>query len=129
MARAKRQFIVAVVDDDAGTREAIESLLNSAGFRTSGYGSAEMFLCSRSARSAGCLVLDLRLPGMSGLDLYRKLIEERISVPALLLTADNDHDGRLRAEALAAGMLGVLHKPFDGDALLHFVQEVLDTSG
>ncbi len=124
MTRFNRQFIVAVVEDDAGFGRAIENLLNSAGFTTSRYDSAEMFLGSGGDRVPDCLVLDLCLPGMSGLELYRKLIEQRVFVPAVLLTADHDPDGRLRAKALAAGMLGVLHKPFDGDALVHFIQKV-----
>jgi FixJ family two-component response regulator len=124
MAKTKERFWVAVVDDDAGMREATQALLRSAGFRTSGFRSAETFLRSARARSAGCLLLDMHLSGISGLQLYSKLEDSGAVVPAILLTADSDRDGRLRARALAAGMLAVLHKPFASDVLLDLVQQV-----
>jgi FixJ family two-component response regulator len=123
MAKRKEQFWVAVVDDDAGMREATQALLRSAGYRTSSFRSAEAFLRAAPARSAGCLVLDMRLPGINGLQLYSKLRDSGVVVPAILLTADSDRDGRLRALALAAGMLALLHKPFASDVLLDLVQQ------
>jgi FixJ family two-component response regulator len=122
MAKTKRQFWVAVVDDDAGMREATQALLHSAGFRSSGYRSAELFLRSPRAHSAGCLILDLHLPGMSGLQLYSTLRTRGPAAPGILITGTHDPDGKLRAEALAAGMLGVLHKPYDSETLLQLVQ-------
>lgn len=126
MATGKRRPFVAVVDDDGGMREATVSLLNSAGFRTSAYWSGEAFLRSRRARKTDCLVLDMRLPGMSGLQLYRTLRAEGFEAPTVLLTADHDRGGRLRTEALAAGILAVLYKPYDGDTLVDFVQAALE---
>lgn len=125
MAKTKRQFWVAVVDDDAGMREGTQALLDSAGYRSSGYRSAEAFLRSQRARSAGCLILDMQLPGMSGLQLYRTLRARGLTAPGILVTGANDREGRLRADALAAGMLGVLHKPFQGDSLLQLVGETV----
>jgi FixJ family two-component response regulator len=124
MAKQKEQFWVAVVDDDVGMREATQALLGSAGYRTSGFRSAEAFLRPARARSAGCLVLDMQLPGINGLQLYSELRNRGVVVAAILLTADSDDDGRLRARALAAGMLAVLHKPFASDLLLDLVQQV-----
>jgi FixJ family two-component response regulator len=104
--------------------EATQALLGSAGYRTSGFRSAEAFLRAARGRSAGCLVLDMRLPGISGLQLYSELKDSGVVVPAILLTADSDRGGRLRAQALAAGMLALLHKPFASDLLLDLVQQV-----
>jgi FixJ family two-component response regulator len=123
MAKTKRQFWVAVVDDDAGMRQGTQALLHSAGYRSSAYASAEAFLRSRRARSAGCLILDMQLPGMSGLQLYRTLCARGPAAPGILVTGAHDREGRLRIEALAAGMLGVLHKPYHSEALLQLVQQ------
>ena len=129
MAKAKVQFWVAVVDDDAGMREATQALLGSAGYLTYGFHSAEAFLSVAGTRSGGCLILDMQLPGINGLQLYGKLRDRAIVVPAILLTADSDDDGQLRARALAAGMRAVLHKPFASDLLLDLVQQVLKQHG
>jgi len=126
MATGTRRPFVAVVDDDVGMREATEALLNSAGFRTSAYSSAEAFLRSRRARKADGLVLDMRLPGITGLQLYRKLREQGLAVPTVLLTADRDRGGRLHTEASAAGILAVLYKPYDGDTLVNLVQAAFE---
>jgi CheY-like chemotaxis protein len=67
----------------------------------------------------------MHLPGISGLQLYRQLIQRRKRVPAILLTADWDSDGRLRAEASAAGMLGILYKPFDADTLIQLIRSAV----
>lgn len=124
MAKARRQFWVAVVDDDAGMRVATQALLGSAGFRTSGYRSAETFLRSARARSAGCLVLDMHMPGLTGIQLYEKLRARGPAPPGILLTADSDYGGALAAAAAAAGMLAVLHKPTASETLLQLVQKV-----
>jgi FixJ family two-component response regulator len=121
----KHQLVV-IVDDDAGVREATESLLNSAGFATACYESAEAFLGARLGRKARCLVLDLHLPGMSGLELYAAIRAEGLGTPVILLTATHDPGGELLAGALSAGIAGVLYKPFDGDALVSLVQAAID---
>ncbi|HVY80609.1 MAG TPA: response regulator [Steroidobacteraceae bacterium] len=124
MAKTKRQFWVAVVEDDAGMREALQALLEAAGFPTSGYGSAEAFLRSARARAAGCILVDMHLPGMSGLQFYRGLRARGPAPPGILLTAHRDGDGRLQAEAKAAGMSGVLYKPFTAEALLQLLRPI-----
>jgi FixJ family two-component response regulator len=126
MVRRKRQFFVAVVDDDAGMRVATHDLLSANGFRTRGFSSAEQFLCSRDAAKAGCLVLDLRLPGMSGLDLQRRLQAMGLSLPAIFATAEDDAGGKLQVSLLQAGALAVLRKPFKSEELLRLVQVAFD---
>ena len=121
MATARRHSFVAVVEDDASMRKAIESLLRSAGFKVASFASAETFLRSSSARKANFLVLDLRLPGLSGLELHARLRHEGVETPTVLVTGDRDN-GELRARALAAGVLAVLYKPFDADELLRLAQ-------
>jgi FixJ family two-component response regulator len=121
MAKTKLKFWVAVVDDDAGMRKATRALLDSAGYRNSAYRSAEQFLRSSPAQSAGCLILDMHLPGMSGLQLYRVLRERGSAASGILVTGAHDHDGLLRTEALAANMLALLHKPYESDTLLQLV--------
>ncbi len=125
MATGKQSF-VAVVDDDVSVREAIVALLNSAGFTTLGYPSAEAFLRSKRARKARCLLLDMRLPGKSGLQLHCQLREQGRDTPTFLLTADHDRDGRLRAQALDAGIVAVLYKPFDAEALVRLVKSAFE---
>jgi FixJ family two-component response regulator len=126
MARRNRQFFIAVVDDDAGMRAATRDLLNSNGFRTQGFSSAELFLRSRRGREAACLVLDLRLPGMSGLELQRELYARDVAIPTIFATAEDDADGQLHTQLLQAGAMGVLHKPFDPEQLLRLVQTALE---
>jgi FixJ family two-component response regulator len=123
MVKAKGRLLVAVVDDNADMRDAIEVLLSSAGFRTCAYPSAESFLRSKRARAARCLVLDLQLPGLDGFGLCRALRERGDNIPIILVTADTDR--KLAAKAAAAGMLGVLSKPFAADALLQLVHDAV----
>jgi FixJ family two-component response regulator len=121
MSTQPAQRLVAVVDDDVGLRDAISSLLRSVGLRVECFGSAEDFLQSASRTFAACLVLDLRLPGMSGLDLLRHLAASGASIAAVMLTGQPDPDGRIRDEALQAGAAQLLYKPFDDAALLSVV--------
>jgi FixJ family two-component response regulator len=114
----KRQFLVAVVDDDAGVRAAIQNLLESNGFRCWGFSSAEQFLRSRQRTKAGCLILDLRLLGMSGLQLYRALQGKGQTIPVIFVTAEDDAKKQLsQAPAVA-----VLDKPFDSEELVRLVR-------
>lgn len=104
-------------------REATRALLRSAGIRATCYRSAEGFLRSPRARTAGCLVLDLRLPGISGLQLHCRLRDAGLAIPSILLTAERDPDKRVSREALAAGMLAVLPKPSMGDELVSLLRQ------
>lgn len=114
---------VIVVDDDDAVREAMESLLRSSGWRVTGFASAEDFLRSASPRGVGCLILDINLPGMSGLELQRHLVRgEWQSVPVIFITAHSDRDGRMRQQAMQGGARAFLSKPFLDDVLLDAVR-------
>jgi FixJ family two-component response regulator len=127
MAKLKRQFLVVVVDDDAGLLEATDDLLSSNGFRARGFSSAEEFLESRLAGEAGCLVLDLRLPGMSGLELYRELRSRGLRLPVIFATADEDAAALLQVKTLEAGAMALLPKPCNSEELLRLVQVAFDS--
>lgn len=118
--------LVSVVDDDASVRQALEGLLRSGGYRVRSFASAEEFLGSPQVRTTGCLILDLRLPGMDGLELQQRLVEGGHRFPIVILTAHGDEDTRSRA--LAAGVVALMPKPFDGEALLRNVEAALETA-
>jgi FixJ family two-component response regulator len=117
---------VSVVDDDESVRQALAALLRSAGFRVTTFVSAEEFLGSPHVGATGCLILDLRLPGMSGLELQQRLVSAGRRFPIVILTAHGDDAARSRA--LAAGATAFMPKPFDGEALLSTVQSALKTT-
>jgi FixJ family two-component response regulator len=118
--------VVAVVDDEDAVREAMEGLLRSVGFETEGFGSAEAFLSCRRRTRFSCIILDIDLPGMSGLELQQRLIASGTSVPIVFITAYDDGDGRMQAQALASGAAGFFRKPFDDEALLSIIRYTLD---
>ena len=126
MAIRNRHFFVAIVDDDAGVRRAIQNLLSSDGFRTRGFSSAEQFLRSRDGRRAGCLILDVQLPRMSGLALQRDLQAQGSTIPVILVTAAGVDPGGRRRQRARAGTLAVLAKPFDPERLLQLVRSVFE---
>ena len=115
--------VVSIVDDDASLRRSVRNLLRSVGFRVETFASAEEFLRSAERENTGCLVVDLRMTGMSGLDLLWHLAAANVRVPAVILTAHGDE--QIRQRCLGAGAVAFLDKPFRGDALLDAVQTVL----
>ena len=118
---------VVVVEDDASMRQAIERVLRAGGFDSLTFASAEVVIEADAAATADCLILDVRLPGMSGLELYRRLAASEGKVPAIFITA---HDGpAVREEAGRLGAGGFLPKPFSGRALLDAVNRVLGVKG
>ena len=119
--------IVAIVDDDESLRRSLRNLLGSVGFRVETFASAEAFLGSVLQAETGCLVLDLRMPGMSGLDLLRHLSGTGTRIPTVVLTAHGDDEARQRS--LQAGAVAFLNKPFNGNALLAAVRTALDQGG
>jgi two-component system response regulator FixJ len=127
--REKRKVVVAaksvisVVDDDQSVRESLASLLRSMGFEVRTFASAQDFLASDEARATGCLLLDLRMPGMGGLELQQHLAAADVRVPIVFLTAHGDEEARARA--LRAGAVDFLTKPFSEKALLDSVHAAL----
>jgi len=112
---------VFLVDDDPAIRESICDLLDSAGIRTCCYSSAEEFLSQLSSASQGCLLLDVRLPGMSGMELQGLLLERRVALPIILMTAHGDIP--MVRKALKSGAVEFLTKPFQDRELLDSVRQ------
>jgi FixJ family two-component response regulator len=115
--------VVSVVDDDESVRQAIEGLLRSAGLQVAAFASAEEFLRSRHLQTAACLILDLQMPGMGGLELQKRLAQAGHRIPVVILTAHGDDHAR--TNALRAGAVAFMPKPFDGEVLLRAVEAAL----
>lgn len=115
--------LVAVIDDDNSVRESSESLIRSAGFAVRVFDSAEQFLNSPYLQKAACLVLDVRMPGMSGPELRRNLLSEGYEVPVIFITAAADEE--VRARELTNGAVAYLTKPFDEEELLPAIHKAL----
>jgi len=116
--------IVFVIDDDAGMRAAIEGLLESVGLRSESFGSAREFLDRPDAGGPCCIVLDVRLPGESGLDFQRKLTEAGVETPIIFITAHGDIPMSVRA--MKSGAVEFLTKPFRDQDLLDAIQQALE---
>jgi FixJ family two-component response regulator len=114
--------LIAIVDDEPALREAAESLFKSCGFKAESFASGEEFLRSGCGKRAACIVLDVRLPGMTGLEMQRRLLAEGLQVPIVFMTAQFDADGHLRAAAMGAGASAFLHKPLGAHDLLGAVR-------
>jgi FixJ family two-component response regulator len=118
--------LIAVVDDDDALRNSLDDLLQSVGFRVQGFASAEAFLQAQPAPETACLLLDVRLPGMNGLELQRQLGGMHWRIPIIFVTAYADDD--VRAHALAAGAIAVLSKPCREADLLYAIDVALKQS-
>ena len=116
--------LVAVVDDDISVRESLESLIRSVGMEVRVFASAEEFLNSAQPRKADCLVLDVRLPGMSGVELHHHLLARNRKLPVIFITA-HASDDCARLEARSDWTVAYLTKPFDEDELLDAVHAAL----
>jgi FixJ family two-component response regulator len=115
--------LVAIVDDDELFRRSVERLVRSAGFRVEAFGSAEEFLECGASSGTACLVLDLTLPGMNGLELQQRLIKAGRRMPVVFVSAHGD--SVLRAHALRAGAIAFLKKPFDDSTLLDALERAV----
>ncbi len=115
--------IVFVVDDDLSMREALESLVRSAGFKVETFASAQDFLARRRADVPSCLVLDVRLPGLSGLDLQKRIVEANREIPIVFITGHGDVPTSVRA--MKAGAVEFLIKPFSDQDLLDAIQQAI----
>jgi FixJ family two-component response regulator len=115
---------VFVVDDDAGMRASIEGLLKSAGLRSQSFGAAEEFLRSNRPEVPSCLVLDVSLPGINGLDFQHKLAGAGVQIPIIFITGHGDIP--MTVKAMKSGAVEFLTKPFDDQDLLDAIQQALD---
>jgi FixJ family two-component response regulator len=116
--------LISVVDDDISVRESLQCLIRSFGFAVEAYASAEEFLKSDHLRNTRCLILDVRMPGMSGLELQRRLVASHREIPVIFITAHGD--GAARSQSLKDGAVDYLLKPFREEALLQAIQAALN---
>ena len=123
MARERQEKMVAVVDDDESFRGALQRLLKSAGLSVQSFGSAEAFLDSGQQHETGCLISDIRMSGMSGLELQSKLNSDHCPIPTIFITAHGDE--KMRLQAMRGGAVKFLAKPFEGETLLEAVRVAL----
>lgn len=119
--------MISIVDDDAGVRESISSLVRSAGFRVAAFPSAEEFLAAEDTKDAKCLMLDVRMPQMSGLELQAYLDTAARRIPIIFATGYADEAEQNRA--LNHGAVAFLHKPFGDDALFAAMRLALGETG
>jgi FixJ family two-component response regulator len=116
---------IAIVDDDAAVRAALDSLVRSLGFVAFAFESAENFLDSPRVGDSACLIADVQMPGMSGLDLQDRLVERGSGIPIVFITAFPDQ--AIRSRVQAGGALGLLEKPFCGRAMIELLRQALAT--
>ena len=125
--KTKERARVSIVDDDESVREAIKSLLKSVGLNAEVFSSANDFLNSDRIDNTDCLILDLCMPGMSGLELQDRLVSSAYRIPIIFITA-HAQDMEARNRALQAGALDFLCKPFDEETLLDHVYSALEAA-
>src|SRR5215475_8112429 len=123
MALKVPRHIISVVDDDASTRRSTTLLIESLGFQAAGFESADSFLKSTQLQESSCLVIDVRMPGMDGLQLQSYLAAAGYKIPIIFITAYDDTESR--RQAMQAGAVAFLEKPFTSDILLETVRSAL----
>ena len=121
--KMSEDIVVSIVDDDISVRRSTRRLLRSSGFRAEAFASAEEFLDSKSRAETACLILDLRMPGMNGLELQRRLSQNGHGVPIIFLSAQaSEEDER---SALSAGAIHFLRKPISKEDLLNAIRDAI----
>jgi FixJ family two-component response regulator len=125
MAIQGKAKMVAIIDDDDLMRTALQGLLKSAGLLAQAFASADEFLKSGHQHDTACLITDIRMPGMSGLELQAKLNVDHCRIPTIFITAHGD--AKMRMQAMRAGAVEFLAKPFDDEALLESVRAALES--
>jgi FixJ family two-component response regulator len=125
VATEEKPKVVAIVDDDELIRDALHGLMKAAGFRALAFASAEEFLNSGEQERTACLIADIRMPGMSGLELQATLNKDHHRIPIIFITAQGDE--KMRMQALRAGAVEFLTKPIDDEALLDSIRAALDS--
>jgi FixJ family two-component response regulator len=123
MATQGKAKLIAIVDDDASVRNALLGLMKAVGVPAQAFASAEEFLSSGVQRNTACLITDIRMPGMSGLDLQARLNSDHSRIPTIFITAHGDVE--MKMHAMRAGAVEFLAKPFSDDALLEHVKAAL----
>jgi|SRR6266404_1092629 len=121
----KNHKAIAIVDDDELMRSAFQGLLKAVGLPAYAFASAEEFLSSGQQHQIGCLIADIQMPGISGLELQAKLNAENCRIPTIFITAHGDE--KMRLQALRAGAVEFLAKPFDDEALLESIRVALES--
>jgi len=116
--------MISIVDDDPSVREATKGLVRSLGYGAAAFASAEDFLQSDHVNDTACLITDVQMPGLSGVELQNRLIAQGNCTPIIFITAFPEQ--RIRARALEAGAVGFLSKPFDEDRLIEYIQAALN---
>ena len=119
--------LISIVDDDESIRESTKGLIRSLGYQAATFSSAEEFLQSDSVDRTACLITDVQMPGLSGIDLQRGLIAQGVRMPTIFITAFPEEE--TRARAMKAGALGYLSKPFSEDSLLKCLDTAFRSSG
>ena len=119
--------MISIVDDDESIRESTKGLVRSFGYKAATFASAEEFLQSDSLDSTSCLITDVQMPGLSGIDLQRGLIARGVQMPTIFITAFPEEE--TRAHAMKAGALGYLSKPFSEETLLQCLNTALGSPG
>lgn len=119
--------LISVVDDDDSVRESLSGLIRSVGLKVTVFASAEEFLNSDHLADTDCLILDVRMPGMNGLELQRHLAANHYAIPVIFITAHGDEEARVRA--LNGGAVEYLLKPFSEEALLRAIETALNSNG
>ena len=120
----KGPALISIVDDDESIRKGLGRLFRSVGFDVDGFASAEEFLNSGDLQGSSCLILDLRMPGMGGLELQSRLLAGNCRIPVIFLTANGDEQAR--AQALKAGAIDFVSKPFNEESLIRDVNKAVD---
>jgi FixJ family two-component response regulator len=127
MERAGKTQLIAVVDDDESVRNAVQGVLKSVGMKARTFASAQDFLDSSQRGATACLITDVQMPGMTGLELQATLAKADDRIPIIFITAYGNV--RTRTQAMSAGAVAFLEKPFDDDVLLENVRAALHTTG
>ena len=124
MSSEQSSRLIAIVDDDKSIQTALQDLIESEGLSTLCFDSAEQFLDSGAQRKAACLIADVRMPGMSGVELQAKLKADRSGIPIIFITAHGD--AKMRVQAMRNGAVEFLTKPFDNAVLLETVHAAIE---
>ena len=115
--------LISIIDDDESLRRAVVALVRSAGYEARGFGSAEEFLSCGAVPNFACIITDIQMPGLSGIELKQHLTASQCPVPVIMITAR--HDPSLESEANASGAACFLRKPFEADALIRCIERAL----